>query len=166
MEWTYSAKEAQTTQITETKRNLDGRVRHFVSDCLLLDSSRAILLYEIDEPEIVAGRLELPSGTCSYGYFWLDRSYNVYHWLHEGKTLAYYINLGRCRSITDRELVWDDYAVDVLVRPSGDVEVLDEDELPENVDPSIRRFVTKAQALVFDQLEQIIQSVERETRAV
>jgi predicted RNA-binding protein associated with RNAse of E/G family len=102
----------------------------------------------------------------SFGYFWFDRPYNVYHWLHAGATLGYYINIGRFRSLSDSELVWDDYAVDILAFPDGTVEVLDEDEVPETIDPPIREFITEAKSRVLAELDAIIDSVERETRSL
>jgi predicted RNA-binding protein associated with RNAse of E/G family len=62
--------------------------------------------------------------------------------------------------------VWDDYAVDVLSFPDGRVEVLDEDEVPETVDPSIATFIDEATSRVLGDLDAIVGSVERETRSL
>jgi hypothetical protein len=103
----------------EVKRTLDGKVVEYPAELLLLGPGiRAVLLCRIDEPEGVAGgRMTLPPRTLSVGYFWCERSYNVYHRLHGGKTLLHYLNIGRITALSDGALVWDDYACGV--RKSG-----------------------------------------------
>jgi predicted RNA-binding protein associated with RNAse of E/G family len=154
--------------MVEVKRTLDGKIVEYPSQCLLLEpGARAILAYEIEvAEEIAGGRLVLPAGTRGYSYFWFDRPYNVYHWLLGGATFGYYVNIGRVHSVGDGELVWDDYAVDVLVLPDGTVEVLDEDELPETLDPALRKLIAEATSRVLAELEGIVEAVERETRAL
>jgi predicted RNA-binding protein associated with RNAse of E/G family len=138
-----------------------------VSGCSLTLARGRSYCAKIDAPEAVAGgRLELPAGTRSFGYFWFDRPYNVYRWLYAGTTLGYYINIGRFRSLSESELVWEDYAVDILAFPGGTVEVLDEDEVPDTIDPPIREFITEAKSHVLAELDAIIDAVERETRSL
>jgi uncharacterized protein len=139
----------------EVKRTLDGKVVEYPAELLLLEPGiRAVLLCRIDEPEVVAGgRMTLPPGTLSVGYFWCERSYNVYHWLHGGKTLLYYINIGRIAALSDDALVWDDYAVDILAYPDGTVEVVDEDEIPEPADTATRSLIADATATALAELE-------------
>lgn len=129
--------------VTEVKRNLDGTVVRY--DCrplVIVPRSRAVVSYELSRSERVGRDLLLPSGTRSYGYYSIAKPYILYHWRYRGATLAFYINVGRVRSVSEREIVWDDYAVDVLVHPDGAVEVLDEEELLEATD-SLRRYVER-----------------------
>ena len=153
-------------QIVEVKRTLDGKVTRYPAEPLLVDHERAVLLYRIDVSEPIAGgRLTLVPGTLSFGYFWFDRPYNVYHFRHAGETLLHYVNIGRFRSINEAELRWDDYAVDILGFPDRSVEILDEDEVPQTIDQSIGNFITGATARVLAELDTIIDSVERETQS-
>lgn len=151
--------------MVEIKRTLDGKIIEYAAEPLVVDDNeRVVLLYRIDIAEMVAGgRITLPAGTLSFGYFWFDRPYNVYHFIYAGETLVHYINIGRFRSLSATELVWDDCAVDVLAFPDGSVEVLDEDEVPETIDQSLREFITEGKARVLAELDAIIDSVERET---
>lgn len=151
----------------EVKRTLDGKVVEYPCKSILFEPGmRAVILCEIQEPEpVVGGRLTLEPGTRSYGYFWLDRPYVPYHWLVGGEKRLCYINLGRVRSLEEERVVWDDYAVDVLAWPDGRVEVVDEDEIPDDVDEVIRAFVVEAKQRVLGELDQIVALVERETRA-
>jgi predicted RNA-binding protein associated with RNAse of E/G family len=152
----------------EIKRTLDAKVVEYPAEPLLLEPGvRAVLLYRIDEAEVVAGgRMTLAPGTLSVGYFWRDRPYNVYHWLYDGKTLIDYINIGRFVSLSDEALVWDDYAVDILAYPDGSVEVIDEDEIPANVDAYTREFIRQATATVVDDVEAIIGAANAETASL
>lgn len=158
---------APSGRIVEVKRTLDGNVIEYPAELLVVEEEeRAVLLYRLDAAEVVAGgRITLPAGTLSFGYFWLDRPYNVYHFTYAGETLVYYVNIGRVRSLGQAELTWDDYAVDVLAFPDGSVAVLDEDEVPETVDRSIREFIDEAKARVLAELDTIVTGVEQETRS-
>jgi protein associated with RNAse G/E len=154
-------------QLLEVKRTLDGKIVEYPAKPLLIEPGvRAVLLYRIEEPEVVAGgRMTLAPGTISVGYFWFDRPYNVYHWVYEGTTLVHYINVGHFHELTERALVWDDYAVDVLAYPDGSVLVLDEDEIPEDVDAATRAFIADATRAVLADLVGIVAAAEAETRA-
>jgi hypothetical protein len=149
----------------EVKRNLDGTVIEYPCTTLAFEPGRrAVLRCEIDEPEPVAGgRIVLPAGTRSYGYFWADRPYIAYHWLIGGETFLHYVNIGRVASFAPNEVVWDDYAVDVLRWLGGRVEVIDEDEVPQGTEPSILTFIAAAKSRVLAELDEIVASVERET---
>jgi protein associated with RNAse G/E len=154
-------------RIVEVKRTLDGKVIEYPAEPLVVEDRRAVLLYRIEADEVIAGgRTTLPAGTLSFGYFWADRPYNVYHFVVAGETLVYYVNVGRLRSIDDAEVVWDDYAVDVLAFSDGTVEVLDEDEVPETTTQPIRNFIAQATARVVAEIGQIVEEVESETRSL
>ena len=89
----------------------------------------------------------MPEGSFTLGYFWQDRPYNVYHWLDpDERTLAYYANIADRTAITATTIAWRDLVVDVLIRPNGSVEVLDEDELPADLPPPVARRIDHARA--------------------
>jgi hypothetical protein len=150
----------------EVKRMLDGKVLEYPCKSVLFEPGvRAVILCEIEEPEpVVGGRLTLAPGTLSYGYFWLERPYVPYHWLVDGTTMLHYINLGRVVTLEETRVVWDDYAVDVLLWPDGRVEVVDEDEVPPATDKSILTFIAEAKAQLLAELNDVVALVERETR--
>lgn len=157
--------EAGARDAVEVKQTLDGKVVEFTCKSVLYEPGvRAVILCEIGEPEpVVGGRLTLQPGTRSYGYFWLERPYVPYHWLVESETMLHYINLGRVRLIDARRVVWDDYAVDVLVWPDGRVEVVDEDEVPAGTDEAILAYIADAKKRVLAELDEIVSFVEAET---
>jgi protein associated with RNAse G/E len=78
--------------------------------------------------------------------------------------MLHYVNLGRVVSLEASRVVWDDYAVDVLVWPDGRVEVVDEDEVPPDTDESIVAFIAAAKERLLAELEEVVAFVEAETK--
>src|SRR5262249_50676652 len=66
-------------EIVEVKRYLDGSEKRFHCRLIERDDRSAVLLYRSDRPYEVHG-LALPAGTVTFGYYWVDRPHNVYHW--------------------------------------------------------------------------------------
>ncbi|MDQ7843255.1 MAG: DUF402 domain-containing protein [Armatimonadota bacterium] len=115
--------------IKEVKTTLGGQRQEFA--CALLDRSpsHVVVYYPVGTRRRV-GSLLLPRGTQSFGYFWRDRPYTVYHWLTpEGRTLGFYVNLADQVEFRPGEVRWRDLAVDLLFNADGSrVQVLDEEE--------------------------------------
>ncbi len=137
--------------IREVKRSLlDKPSQAF--DCQLVAAettvgiAAAIILYRMPRATTIFG-IDMPEGSFTLGYFWQDRPYNVYHWLDpDARTLAYYANIADRTTITTTTITWRDLVVDVLIRPNGAVEVLDEDELPAALPPTVARRIDLARA--------------------
>ena len=55
--------------------------------------------------------------------------------------------------------------VDVLVRPFGAIEILDEDELPPGLEPRHRLAIAKALETCVTEPKRLVNEIERETRA-
>jgi hypothetical protein len=154
------------TPVVEIKRKLDGGEKRF--DCLRLagDAHHAVLLWIAREPMHVHG-VDLPAGTISFGHFWTDRSYNVYHWLDaEQRTLGLYFNIADRTRIADDELEWRDLVIDILATPGGRLELLDEDELPAVVDPEVAAHIASGKAAVLGAPAIVIAEVESASRAL
>jgi predicted RNA-binding protein associated with RNAse of E/G family len=151
--------------IIERKVRLDGSREDYVCDVLALDPGRhAILRYVLDREWVIAnGALHVPKGAWTVSHYWSDRPYNVYHWLVEGRTLAYYCNVATDTTVAEDLVAYTDLTVDVLLRPSGAASVLDEDELPPDLEPRFRIALAKAlEALIADP-RGVIREVERAT---
>lgn len=140
--------------IVETKITLSGK--HKVFTCQRLDGDEkdgnetsVTVLFISDRPMRVAD-LDLPTGTVTFGHFWRDRLYNVYHWLTPtGVTVAHYFNIAHETRIARDTLHWHDLALDVLCRPGASPEVLDEDELPHDLPGPVRTVIDQGLADVF-----------------
>jgi predicted RNA-binding protein associated with RNAse of E/G family len=116
-------------EITEVKETLAGTRKTF--HCHVIDRQPgSLVVLFVSKAAVRVHDIELPPGTVTFGYFWTDRAYNVYHWMSPGgATLAFYVNLAEGTRIEDI-LHWRDLTVDILIPPSGPAAVLDEDEVP------------------------------------
>jgi protein associated with RNAse G/E len=77
------------------------------------------------------GRIE--KGTRTVEYYWLDRWYNVFRFLHDdGRTRLWYCNVNTPPILEDGMLTYIDLDIDVLVSPDLSYQVLDLDEFAAN----------------------------------
>jgi uncharacterized protein len=154
--------------ITERKTRLDGSVVEYTCEPLVVqDGRRAVVRYVAERDRPIEGSdLVLRKGTVTVGHFWTDRPYNVYHWLDGGKTIALYVSIATDTTIDAATIAYRDLVVDVLIRPSGAIEVLDEDELPPSIEPRYRLAIAKALETCVTEGRRLSAEIERETRAV
>lgn len=151
--------------VIERKTRLDGTVEEFVCDVLALEAGRrAVLRYVLDRDWHVAGTILIPKGTVTVSHYWADRPYNVYHWVQDGRTLAHYVNIADRTEIAPGLVSYRDLVVDVLVRPSGAIEILDEDELPADLAPGARKSIAEALEVVITGARGLTQEIDRESR--
>ncbi len=151
--------------VTEEKIRLDGTRAAWTCDVLMLENGRrAVLRYVLtaDHP-IVGTDLVLPVGTVTLAHYWADRPFNVYHWILCERTIAYYCNVAKSIEISPSRVAYLDLTLDVLVRPSGALEVLDEDELPPDLDPRHRRTIADALDRIVANPRGLIAEIERES---
>jgi predicted RNA-binding protein associated with RNAse of E/G family len=110
--------------------------------------------------------IDLPAGTISFGHFWADRHYNVYHWVDaEGRTIGFYFNLADRTRISEASLEWRDLVIDILATPAGRLDVLDEDELPVAVDAEVAAHITDGKAAILDAPDRLMAEIEAASRA-
>jgi hypothetical protein len=153
--------------ILEVKRTLAGAEKRFQCRLLAADGGHVAVLWVADEAMHVHG-VDLPAGTVSFGHFWTDRPYNVYHWVDPGsrRTLGFYFNISDGTRVGPGLLEWRDLVVDVLALPGAPGRVLDEDELPADLPGELRaRIEAEAVALLRD-LPAVTAEVEAASRAL
>jgi Protein of unknown function (DUF402) len=145
--------------ILERKRKLSGQVKEFNCRVLHRQGPHLIVLFIARGAMNVHG-VELAAGTATFGHFWSDRPYNVYHWLRpdDGRTMGYYVNLSAETEISDDCLQWQDLIVDVLVSADGHPTVLDEDEVPSDL--PLRARIAEIGARVLGELPQVLAELE------
>ncbi len=153
--------------ITERKTRLDGSVAEFLCEPLVVEPGRrALLRYVTDREWAIPGtEIRVQPGTVTVGHYWVDRPYNVYHWLAGGRTLAYYCNVATDTRVSADAVAYLDLTVDVLIRTSGEPTVLDEDDLPDDLAPPYRLAIAKALESLIANPRMVIREVERETAA-
>ncbi len=153
--------------IIERKTRLDGTVSEYRCERLALDvDRRAVLRYVMDREWIIADTgLVLRPGQITIAHYWRDRPYNVYHWLDGVRTIAYYCNIASDTTIGEEMVAYTDLVVDVLLRPSGETLVLDEEDLPPDLPPARRIHIARALETISAGPRRLVAEIERETRA-
>jgi predicted RNA-binding protein associated with RNAse of E/G family len=154
-----------STTIIERKTRLDGSTTEFVCESIVLEPGRrAVLRYVSDREWSIADTdIRVPAGTVTVAHYWIDRPYNVYHWLVDGQTLAYYCNIVTDTRIETELVAYTDLVIDVLLHPSGAADVLDEDELPHDLAPAHRLTIAKALEVLIANPRFLIREIEQET---
>ncbi len=130
--------------ITEIKTTLAGEEKRFDCELLARDESETVVVYRMPR-EVELEDVRLPENSISLGYFWAHKPFNAYHWLDDdGRTLALYFNISDGTRLGASEIAWRDLAVDVLITPDLRCRVLDEDELPADLDAELRAHIDAA----------------------
>jgi hypothetical protein len=157
---------ADLPAITEVKRTLSGREQRFACRLVDRDARGVVVLFVAPEAMHVHG-VDLPAGTVTFGHFWTDRPYNVYHWMDPaGATIGFYFNLSDGTAVADGRLEWRDLTVDVLVLPGLPVAVLDEHELPPDLDAGLRARIDAARDAVLADPRALTDEIEARSRAL
>jgi predicted RNA-binding protein associated with RNAse of E/G family len=153
-------------QVLEIKRTLAGAEKRFHCTLLAGGTDRAVVLWIAAEPMHVHG-VDLPAGTVSFGHFWADRHYNVYHWVDGARaTIGFYFNICDRVSIGPEVIDWRDLIVDVLATPDGRLEVLDEDELPAQLDADVAAHIEIGKASILRAPAAVTAEIEAASRAL
>ncbi len=132
--------------VEERKRKLDGRTLSYPCEALEMTTDFALLLYRLPQAVDLAG-VCLPAGARSFGLYWSERPYNVYHWVDAaGRWLGDYCNAATETRLGPRAVEWLDLEADVFITPDGRVAVLDLDEVPADLSAPHRRALEEALA--------------------
>lgn len=156
-----------SASIIERKTRLDGTVSDYRCEPLIVEvDRRAVLRYVMDREWVIADTgVVLRPGQITIAHYWKDRPYNVYHWLDGTRTIAYYCNVASDTLISEAVVGYTDLVVDVLLRPSGETVVLDEEELPPDLAPTLRAHIARALEVIASGPRRLAAEIERETRA-
>jgi protein associated with RNAse G/E len=127
--------------ILEIKNTLSGVRKEFQCIPLMVTTGEAVILYPMGHKTTILD-IDIPAGSLSLGYFWENRLYNAYHWVTlAGATIGLYFNISDHTSITPKRVEWRDLIVDILITPDGRCRVIDEDELPSDIDRSLFQII-------------------------
>ena len=140
----------------EKKLTLSGKVYLFECELLLLNRDLGVLKYVIDREYAIDG-IKLHPGDITHALYWSDRPYTLYIWHLTRDRVVHYFNIADRISLQPREFLWRDLAVDIVIDDGRNVHVLDEDELPDNLDPELSRYIQNAKATIMREYASIIQ---------
>jgi hypothetical protein len=154
------------THITEIKTTLGGEFKRFACERIHYTEGETVVLYRMPADHRLEDLL-LPENTLSLGYFWETRAYNAYHWVDDNRqTLALYFNICDNTRISPTEVAWRDLTVDVLITPDLRCRVLDEDELPDNLDMDLLTRINATRDTLCSEPERRLQAFEKRSRAL
>jgi hypothetical protein len=152
--------------VTEIKTTLSGKRMCFECERIGYTEGETILLYRMPADHRMEDLL-LPKDCLSLGYFWEGRAYNAYHWVDDNRqTLALYFNICDNTRISANEVAWRDLTVDVLITPDLRCRVLDEDELPDDLDPDLLCYINRTRDALCAEPARLLQQFEQRSRAL
>lgn len=157
------SKATNSNNYTEYKVTYFGETKVF--DCSLLswEKDEVVLLYKPTRVMNFAG-ITFDESSISFGYYWQDRNYNVYHWKDkDGRTLLYYFNVSKETNIGEKSVRWVDLIVDVELIPGREPKILDEDEVPKHFAESDASIVRKTTEHILQNMEDITTDLEIRT---
>lgn len=145
----------------EVKRHLDGREEVFACEPLRVTPSAAAVRFVL--PGEMGG---YPAGTVTTGFFWADRSHNLYALRSpEGHPLGARFDVVDEVRIEGDRVEYLDLLLDVRVSPDGAVTVEDEDEVTEAaaaelLSPEQRATIVRTRSLLIAQHRRIAREAE------
>lgn len=124
---------ATTATFVETKRTLDGRVQRFETRLLARGPGWVAVHFDFTgTTHAHAGGFAIPAGSYTTGFFWRDRTYNLYHISHaDGTPIADRFDIVEGVHIHADGLEYNDLLLDLWVSPLGETHFEDEDEVRE-----------------------------------
>ena len=140
----------------ERKKYLLGDEIVYPCELIALRDDFGILKYLVNRQHKV-GSLIIPPETISYAFYWTDRPYVLYNWFNkDSQAIGYYFNIADSVSLSAYEFSWRDLIVDILILPAGQIEILDEDEIPASLDPEMKKHIESVKQFILQNHQTII----------
>jgi hypothetical protein len=116
---------------TEIKHTLDGREQSFETALIAATPRLAIVRFDFTGSTYAnAGGFSIPPGSYTTGFFWRDRTYNLYHICHaDGSPIADRFDVIEGVRIRPDRVQFTDLLLDLWVSPLGESRFEDEDEV-------------------------------------
>src|SRR5699024_4296128 len=96
----------------ERKIRYNGTIAAYSCQLLEKQSNQAILSHTVPESfrfTLPDSAFEVPGGTITHGFYWSDRSYNIYVWRSpDGTFIGSYFNMVTNTLITDELVSYED----------------------------------------------------------
>jgi hypothetical protein len=147
---------------TEVKHHFDGRTEEWTCEPLTVTAELAAVRFRLPDPIS-----DVPAGTLTLGFFWRDRTYNLYRFLSpDGESFGYWFDVVTDVRILPDRVEYRDLLLDVRVLPDGAVRVEDEDEVEEAarrglLSPAQESIIARARQRLLDQHARIVDEAVR-----
>jgi protein associated with RNAse G/E len=134
---------AETSQITDLKRNPQGQVTwQYGGQILEKNGTRVTLQAFFNNQDTVYHGMPLLTGDRFIETYYTDRWYNIFeiHARDDDHLKGWYVNIALPAELEGDRLSYIDLALDILVFPDGRQIVLDEDEFASlEISPQVRQ---------------------------
>ncbi|MHB1909027.1 MAG: DUF402 domain-containing protein [Nitrososphaerales archaeon] len=151
------------TNYIEIKNTYFGEKKEF--NCTLVSKTKdeLVIIFQISEAMRFL-ETNFPSRSKSFGYYWKEKNYNIYHWKDiNGTTLLFYFNISKNTQILEDSVTWQDLIVDLVVYPDGKKVVLDQEEIPNDMSKEDKLIVEKTLKEIFENASSITREIESKT---
>lgn len=148
-------------KIIERKITLSGK--EFIYNCNLIcrEDRRGILKYEVKKHHKV-GNLDIKPHTITYAFYNKDKPFILYKWFDvKGKLMGNYFNISDSLHLFEEEFRWRDLTVDVMVYPDFRIDILDEKEIPEEIDDNLISYIDSTKSHIVKNHREIIKRTDR-----
>ncbi|PEX81462.1 DUF402 domain-containing protein [Bacillus cereus] len=158
------------SEIIERKIRYDSTIVDH--NCLILEKKlQSIMLFHEVQYSFTMNThdssVTIPKGSYTIAYYWEDRPYNLYIWRDtNGVYLGSYFNIVKNTQITNELVSFEDLIIDILILPSGEYIILDEDELPEPLESFEGGYVDEALYVVKEIIQKSLPQMIVETEMV
>ena len=149
----------------EKKLTLSNKTYAFTCELLHFEPGFGVLKYVIDREYDVHGILLRP-GDVTHALYGSARPYTLYIWRFGSNRSVYYFNIADSISLQPAEFAWRDLTVDILVDADLKVHVLDEDELPDNLQPELINYIQHAKTRLVRDHPAIIREADAALRSL
>jgi hypothetical protein len=134
-------------KVEEIKHRFNKEPEKHLSDCLSLIPNESAILKHIVYKGWHSNEIDtyIPKGTTSLIYFWTDKNINMCHWIGpDNKSIGCFFNACTDTVISSSSVIWWDLWLDCFISSKGDFLMLDEDEVPNALDPELKQKVENA----------------------
>ncbi len=122
---------AKSVALVVHKMNADGREVYRYPARLLWQGAKSVTVAAVFQmPAMRVGGLLLAAGDCFVETYYRNRWYNIFavYARSNGRLRGWYANVGEPLQVTTTAIAYRDLALDLVVLPTGQQVVLDEEE--------------------------------------
>ena len=156
------------TPWTEYKLKADGTLKSYQCNLVYQHNNLRVLSFVM--PTGSTGfktPISIPEGTISYGYFWLQRPYNIYRMKHNDKVIAHRFDAISGLYYTSDSVWYRDLVLDWWLTPKGELIEEDRKELQNMLEAKQITFEDAAKAERAGKIiEKNKQRIMRELRSI
>lgn len=148
----------------EVKYLLEGGEKVYDCELIHFKPECGILKYVLKKSVQVAA-MQLPPGTVTFGFFWVNVPYTLYVWVHAHKIIGYYFSIVDQVLLTSTSFFYRDLILDIAIDNQLNVSVLDKAELPRNLPKNLVQYINSAFDNIMRHYPEIIKQINTKVKS-